>query len=223
MAAGEFRTISMLSLVDECHRQIREQILSGDLEAGAPLRDSVIARAMGVSRSPVREALRRLEQSRLVEKSNNHSYRVAGIDEGDAAELAALRMADEGLAVRIIVRDRLDVSHLEPLIDALADPESGSRPAAEADAAFHTAVVATVRMPRLDARYADLTDQIRLMLLSNDVSPVLDSATVHRHHVELYEGLRAAIASGDPSEVLARWQWHVEHGMNDPARVADRG
>ena len=84
-------------------------------------------------------------------------------------------------------------------------------------------VVATVRMPRRDARYADLTDQIRLMLLSNDVSPVLDSATVHRHHVELYEGLRAAIASGDPSEVLARWQWHVEHGMNDPARVADRG
>ncbi|WIX83511.1 GntR family transcriptional regulator [Amycolatopsis carbonis] len=166
-------------------------------------------RARGISRSPVREALRRLEQSRLVAKSANQSYRVTEVGEGDAAELAALRIADEGLAVRIMVRDRLPIDSLLGLIDEIRAAPSGTVEAA--DAAFHSKAVALAGLPRLTARYADLADQIRLMLVSRDPSPAMDRDTLWRHHVVLYETLERAIKSGAPDEALRAREDHVTH------------
>ncbi|WP_326835292.1 GntR family transcriptional regulator [Amycolatopsis rhabdoformis] len=207
----QFDRISVPSLVDECHRRIKEQILAGDLGPGAPLRDSVLAQAMGISRSPVREALRRLEQSGLVVKTANQSYRVRAVGADDVAELAALRIADEGLAVRIIVREKKPIDSLLGLIDEIRAAPAGSVEAADADAAFHSRVVALAGLPRLNARYADLTDQIRLMLVSRDPSPVVDQHALGRHHVVLYETLERAIESGEPDDALQAWEDHVRH------------
>jgi len=215
----QFDRIALPSLVDESHRQIKTRILSGELQPGSPLRDSVLARAMGVSRSPVREALRLLEQSGLVVKAANYSYRVAAVDAEDAAELAALRLADEGLAVRVIVRDRIAIDSLAPLLEDIRSAPVGTLDAASADAAFHTAVVALAGLRRLSARHADLADQTRLMLLSRDVPLSYDQEAVWRRHVELYEALAAAIGSGDPSEVLTAWEAHVTHAVVAASQV----
>ncbi|MGW4489791.1 GntR family transcriptional regulator [Amycolatopsis sp. NPDC004368] len=217
MESRRFDRIALPSLVDECHRRIKEQILSGELGPRERLRDSLLAQAMGISRSPVREALRRLEQSGLVVKSANQSYRVVEVDAGDAAELAALRLADEGLAVRVIVRDKVSIESLPPLIENIRTAPAGHLEAADADAAFHSQVVALAGLPRLRARYADLTDQIRLMLTSRDGSPAIDRDTLWRHHVILYETLEQAIRSGEPGEALRVWEDHLNHTMSTPA------
>lgn len=213
-ATAIFESIRPLSLVDEAYRQIREQILAGALRPGAALKDSLLAQQMGISRSPVREALRLLEQSGLVEKFANRSYRISLLAPEDIPELAGLRIADEVLAVRTIVHHRYPIDALDSYIEALqAATTSDSRAAAAADAAFHRAVVDLARMPRLSSRYADLTDQIRLVLLASDIEYWGRGEALVENHSMLVDALRDAIKSGDPRLVVKMWEVHVLGGM----------
>ncbi|GAA4711394.1 GntR family transcriptional regulator [Pseudonocardia yuanmonensis] len=207
--------IQTSSLVDEAYRQIRGLILEGQLKPGTRLKDSVLADEMGISRSPVREALRLLEHSGLVEKSVNRSYRISVLDPGDVPELARLRCADEVMAVRTIVQRGTPVESLAKWIEELrrvdGDPEAG----AAADAAFHSEVVRLAGMPRLDLRYSGLTDQMRLVLLTGDVSWGSGGVLVDSHTV-LYEALVDAVRTGDPREAMRLWEFHILTGMGVP-------
>src|SRR5271167_4539785 len=75
---------------EEVYRRLRAWIIEGKLRPGELLRDQDIAATVGVSRTPVREALRRLEDEGLVETALNRWTRVAPIDMGQAAETYAL-------------------------------------------------------------------------------------------------------------------------------------
>ena len=209
MSSTGFEPIAAVSLVDESHRQIKAQILSGELPAGEALKDSVLAQKMGISRSPVREALRLLEQTGLVQKATNRSYRVADISVDDLDELALLRLADEGLAVRIIVQRKIPLTPLRPYLDALQKPDAEYIEPTEMDTAFHTAVVALAGLPRLSARYAGLTDQIRLMLMTSDRGGAMSQPTLWENHATLYEALERAVETGDPEPALREWERHV--------------
>ena len=211
-----FQLIRSASLVDEAQRQIRLRILNGELAVGSPLRDSVLAEQMGVSRSPVREALRLLEQSGLVEKSANRSYRISDLAAADIPELATLRLADEIVAVRTIVQKKIALDPLDAALERLRTPGTTALEIAAADAGFHAAVVALAGMPRLDARYADLTDQIRLVLLSGDLEQTVTGSVLVERHVVLRDALAAAIESGNPHEVIALWESHLLSGMQVP-------
>src|ERR1700755_86071 len=79
--------------------QIRQAILSGDLPAGSQLREAHIAEEMGISRSPVREALSRLEEEGLVEKVPFKGAYVASVSPETIAEIAAIRTLIEPYAV----------------------------------------------------------------------------------------------------------------------------
>jgi len=215
-ATDGFQPIRTLSLVDEAHRQIRSLILAGQLRPGEPLKDSVLAEQMGVSRSPVREALRLLEQSGLVEKSANRSYRISILAAQDIPELAALRAADEGIAVRTIVQNKIPIDLLEDSLNRLRRAEGDVVATAAADASFHADVVALARLPRLSARYEGLTDQIRLALLTGDVEGWGSGDQLIENHVILVDALRAAIASGDAGPVVRLWESHVFIGMSVP-------
>jgi DNA-binding GntR family transcriptional regulator len=212
-----FTPIRTLSLVDEAHRQIRSLILAGQLRPGEPLKDSVLAEQMGVSRSPVREALRLLEQSGLVEKSANRSYRISVLAAQDLPELAALRAADEGIAVRTIVKKRIAIDPLEDSLERLRLGQGDVVALAAADAAFHSDVVALAGLPRLVARYSGLTDQIRLaLILAGDVEGWGGGDQLVENHQILVDSLRAGIASGDARPVVRVWEHHVLTGMSVP-------
>ena len=86
------------------HRQLREAILHGEIEAGAELSQVKLADDFGVSRGPVREALRLLEREGLVEAELNCRVRVASFSPSDLEELYALRIVNEALGVRASVR-----------------------------------------------------------------------------------------------------------------------
>ena len=97
---------------DRAYDTIRARILSGDLSPGAQLVEEALAEFCGVSRTPVRDALRRLEAELLVERSDTQrsfvadwslhdvadAFQLRAMLEGRAARLAAERISDEALA-----------------------------------------------------------------------------------------------------------------------------
>lgn len=88
------------SLVDRVYADLLEGILSGRLTAGSKISEPQIAATAGVSRAPLREAIRRLEERRLVTHSPRRGVRVISPDDGMFQELMSIRAVLEGLAAR---------------------------------------------------------------------------------------------------------------------------
>jgi DNA-binding GntR family transcriptional regulator len=87
-------------LVDDATQALRGAILSGRLPTGARLRQTDLAAQLGISRTPIREALGKLEQEGLVELLPGGGVRVAVMDLPDAVELYDVREVLDGLAAR---------------------------------------------------------------------------------------------------------------------------
>ena len=80
--------------------RLREAIIMGELTPGTPLRLEDLARSLGMSISPIREAVRQLEALGLAEHVPHHGAKVMGLDVGELRELFSIRRALESLAVR---------------------------------------------------------------------------------------------------------------------------
>lgn len=88
------------SLRERVFKSIREGILKGDYKKGDILRETVIARELNVSRTPVREAIRQLELEGLVYSIPNKETVVSGISEEDVQDIFLVRSRLEGLAAK---------------------------------------------------------------------------------------------------------------------------
>ena len=88
-------------LRDQAYAQLRDAILDGTLESGERLRDAELADWLGLSRTPVREALARLEEYGLVETSPNRYTRVVPLGAGDARDAFAVVAALHALAASL--------------------------------------------------------------------------------------------------------------------------
>ncbi|MFT4507124.1 GntR family transcriptional regulator [Caballeronia sp. 15711] len=91
----------MKRAVDKAYDAIREAILSRELQIGTQLTETDLAAQLGVSRTPVREALRRLSNEGLVQFTSSQRASVASFDVDDAGELFLLRASLEGLVCSI--------------------------------------------------------------------------------------------------------------------------
>jgi DNA-binding GntR family transcriptional regulator len=138
-------------------RALAERIIAGELEPGSKLRQDHIAEEFGASHVPVREAFRRLEAQGLVVSEPRRGVRVALFDLNEVREVAEMRAALEGLALRHAA------PHLTPAIfeqaekairagDKSADVQSWEK----ANRTFHRLILAPCRMPRLLAAIEDL-------------------------------------------------------------------
>jgi DNA-binding GntR family transcriptional regulator len=116
------------SLAERAYRSLREQIATGGLAPGERVTERGLGVRLGVSATPVREALRRLEQERLVERVNARQLRIAAHSEESLRELlyteAVVRAAAARFATAKISEETLDA--MEALIVELEqDPETG--------------------------------------------------------------------------------------------------
>ena len=109
-------------LVDDATRLLREAILNGRLPAGARLRQTELAAQLHISRTPIREALGRLQQEGLVEVRSRGGVRVPVLDLDQAVELYEVREVLDGLAARLAARRARprDVATLERALDRMA-------------------------------------------------------------------------------------------------------
>lgn len=172
--------------------QLRKEIVSGELGPGSPIRQEAIAERFGVSRVPVREALKILEGEGQVLYRPHKGYLVAQLDFSEVQEIYYIRRLLEEEALRLAV-PRLTDDDVESLADLAAQLEQTSSADIERMASlnrrFHFGFFEPSGMPRL-------VKQIRLLWDSSDAYRAIyymDQArhtTVHEEHRELVEAAR---------------------------------
>jgi DNA-binding GntR family transcriptional regulator len=100
--------VSAQSLVDALAERIEAAIVSGDLQPGSKLSEQALATSLGVSRGPLREAIRRLEGRKLLQRTPNIGVRVASLSLSDLYEVLQVREALEGLACGLAATNMTD-------------------------------------------------------------------------------------------------------------------
>ncbi len=197
--------------------QLRGLIVRGDLAPGLHLVEGWVAERFGVSRGPVRDALRQLELEGLVETRKRGVY-VRGLTDSDLVEFYAVRGALEGLAVREAIA-RLpggDWSVLDGAVEAMrAAAEAGDPSAfAAADLEFHSGFYVIGGNRRLAASWATHRPLFAAML---DVTNTRDRdlRPVAADHAEL----AAVVRSGDVEAAQAALAEHLG-GSRDRMRAA---
>lgn len=108
------------------HTRLRQLILDGTLPPGSVLSQVRLSRALGVSRTPLREALRMLQEEGLVDAEPNHRPRVTGFDSSDLESVYSSRILLESFAVALTCRE-LTEDHIEVAEDALLRMRSATR------------------------------------------------------------------------------------------------
>ena len=96
-----------ISLADQVFEHLETDILSGKYQKGENLTESKLSLELGVSRTPIREALRRLEQEHLIEEAPKGMV-VVGIGEKDLADIFEIRAALEGKAAYLAAQNHTD-------------------------------------------------------------------------------------------------------------------
>lgn len=114
------------SLVDVVAERIEAAIISGQLAPGAKLSEQGLAASLGVSRGPLREAIRRLEGRKLLERTPNIGVRVAQVSLKDLNEILQMREALEGLACSLAATNMSDeaIAALKSMLDDHETQES---------------------------------------------------------------------------------------------------
>lgn len=190
---------------------LRELIFSGDLAAGSDHLETELAVRLGLSRTPVREALLVLEEQGLVDIRPRKGVRIKPVSPVDMAEIYDLLRELESLAAQNAARAKPDAAALATLaraIDAMEEAlDRDDRAAwAEADDMFHTELVAlggNARLARMVQMMADQVRRARAVTLYMRPAPTRSNAD----HRAVFE----AIAAGDATKAAALHRTHREN------------
>lgn len=156
MTTIDLAPLDTRSLVDRAHETLRAMILSGRLAPGQELRQDLLAAKLGVSRTPLREALNRLASEALVDFRPHRSAVVAEFSLHDLEEDYAARRAIEPAAARIAAerRDPAALAELEAVVRSAGGVGDDLALQFEASRAFHRALVAAAGNRHL-SRFVD--------------------------------------------------------------------
>jgi DNA-binding GntR family transcriptional regulator len=133
--------LGIVSVVDLVYRELRTRILRGDIEPGQRLAQAELADSLGVSRTPVREALRRLTGEGLVEFRTNYGFSVAETKIGGMLHRMEVRAILEP-RIAELAAERRSQADLEEMQAAIDDERKARSPWAAHDASrrFHIAL-----------------------------------------------------------------------------------
>jgi DNA-binding GntR family transcriptional regulator len=157
-----------LGVAQRIEQALRQRIVRGELAPESPLRQDHIAREFAASAIPVREALRRLESTGLVEFRPRRGAVVSAVSAADAWEVAEMRASLEGLALDSAMRRRTDdhVARVRAAIDA-SDASTDALTWLAENRKLHRALYEASARPRLLAAIEDLwlTSDRHLMIV----------------------------------------------------------
>ena len=142
-AGVEPAPLAIASVVDQVYAAIRNRIVQGGLERGARIHQEDLAEELGVSRTPVREALRRLAAEGLVEMRTNRGARVADIGVAEMAAAYEARLVIEPGAARLAgaLRPPAPLARMRAALAAQRRATPNVRRSFDANREFHLALV----------------------------------------------------------------------------------
>jgi len=210
------------SLGQLAYDNLRQAIVRGAIVPGTRLVESRIAGSQGISRTPVREAIHKLERERFVERLPRGGFSVLGLSRQDIVETFGIRSVLEGYAARMAALNyRAD--DLKPLEVAIAEFErllvkKHLRRLPEVNTRFHDLLYALSRCPRLVAMIDALRDQIfrfRQIILRDE----RQARVSNEDHRLILDHIRRR--DGEAVERLVRE--HIARGQAMVLKTLDRG
>jgi DNA-binding GntR family transcriptional regulator len=194
---------------------IRDMILAGELAAGSPLREEALADRCNVSRTPVRDALRRLEAELLVERSDTQRSFVADWSLDDVADAFDLRSMLESLAARraALRMDDASLMQLRELNRAILNAISRETPDVtgflEANRDFHAIILEKSASRRLAALLGTLIEQPVVWRTAHNYG----RDALQRSYLE-HEELMSAFARRDDDWAAAVMTAHIRRAFH---------
>ena len=188
------------SLVDSAYQQIRQRILDNVWPPGHRALEQEVALALGMSRTPVREAIMRLRNEGLVEVIPRHGLRVLPVSPTDMREIYQILTALECMAAELLAQRKPTDAELKPLVDASKAMDKALKADdldawAAADERFHAHFIELAGNRQLQAtmlNYWDRAHRARMFTLRLRPKPVNST----KEHMQMVEHLRAGDAEG---------------------------
>lgn len=199
------------SLADRAYQQLRDQLIMLEIRPGAPINDGRLALSLGLGRTPVREALKRLESDHLVVSYPRRGTFATGVDITELAEVSEIRELLEPLAARRAARmanaaARMELGELAEKIDSLSSAPAVQHVLMRYDIAVHRKIYVASANRHLEdvlIRYDNLATRIWCL--------VLDKMPSVSGHIAEHVGLLNAIIQGDSDRAAELALEHVVH------------
>lgn len=203
------------SLSDDVAQIIRKMILNGELQAGERINQAHLAEKLSISRGPIREALKLLQNEGLIKHETNKGTFVATLSKEDAFEIYTLRALLEGEAAQLALPNLtdLDFAKLENLLSEFYEAmvEKNLEKQAQCDILFHSTIVQASRHNRLINIHKHLDIQVGAMYLTvaNQV-PLRVEQVVENHRI-----LLNALRTKNCKEIQEKFSGHYTDALKD--------
>src|SRR5580693_5771281 len=196
------------SLRDQAMRVIRARIISGAMQPGQLYALGATAAELGVSVTPVREAVLELARERLVELARNRGFRVREMTERELDEIVEFRRIIEVAAVRLVAERKLltEAGELQQLAKATEEFAAAGDWVGflDSDRDFHLGIIAHLGNERLLQTTGSLRDQSRLYGLDRVAGTEVLMQSTHEH-----DSLLSAIMAGRAEEASGIMDRHL--------------
>ena len=220
------KPISRFSMREEVYSTLLMWIMEGELRPGEKLLDKELAEQMGVSRTPVREALRRLEDKGLVESSANRWTRVTDISIEEPEMIYPIIWTLEELAIGEASKNmtEADFNKMEAANTVLENALAESDPvgASRADAQFHEVYIQRTGNPFLINILQDLKIRYRRVEVTYFEGSSLATDSVEEHR-QILEALRSGDVVRSQSMIRSNWQSSLSRLKHMSGGPADHG
>lgn len=192
------------------YRRLLDEIRNGALPPGARLREIELAERMGISRTPVREAIRQLESDGLVTHLPRQGATIRSLDHAEVVELYEMRAVLEGTAARLAARaaSDIEIAELVALNDELAQTPAGAQ-AREINRIFHRTLIEAARNRFLIKAMSALQKTLLILGPTTLADPTRAEAAVAEHGAVL-----VALMARDGAGAEAAMRAHVEAALS---------
>ncbi|MEX2630965.1 MAG: GntR family transcriptional regulator [Tistlia sp.] len=207
-AGKAFATLRSADLVNQVGESLVQAIVEGRLAPGQRLVEAELARQMGISRAPLREAARRLEQRGLLVAHPRRGFFVRELSLGEVDDLYAVRIMAESCAARLTAEraGRAGLDELARRIEEMRRLARAGKEAAlvEADLQFHRALSVLSGNRRLLRLYDDMAIDVRMVIAMID-HLYDDPLVIAETHTPILE----ALEGGDPRIITEAVEYHI--------------
>lgn len=205
------------NISEEIVELIKEQILNGELNPGNRIVETKLAKELGISQTPVREAIRQLSGEGIITIVTNKGPMVREFCMKDVFEIYSLRAVLEGLAIRLATQraSDVDIGKLRQFYEEMkAKLNDEDVPSLLQDSLYiHQTIVRLSGHERLDAIYKSLSFQIAL------ANRMLGKQSTKKKEVEQHWELIEALTLRDPDEAERVMRKHIHRSYREFAEL----
>jgi DNA-binding GntR family transcriptional regulator len=206
------------NLVGQVARILTQAILAGRLPPGAKVAEAGVARELGISRAPVREAARLLERQGLLVASPRRGFFVRKLEPADIDEIYDLRICVECHAGLLAAKNLTPATRgaLRRQLDILYETADLDDPArqVEEDYKFHRLICEIAGSRRLLRLFDDLASELRMVI--GLIGRLYDDP--HRI-AQTHEAVLEAIEAGNPERITAQFDYHLRVAWREVAKL----